>query len=409
MQDRADEIVSTFLYDGKEGRYVICKEAVFQTTSKSSEGGSTSISGYNEYRISSYEVATGKLSARMEMGEGREEGEFCLLGETEGKLWVYSLDKELGLHYRNPKTLEVIATQEQLWKNPSLKNFPLARPSWTELDEYFGFSWGKNQLILTDAQGFSYYLDPQDFSLQKTNEKAERVFSPTWLSQSEPYGSSYSLSLKGEHRRVLEMGNKVDSVSHLSFLFGTFVVDNSRERKANRKKSYLDSLRHLQKEWSLAVQDYEKAHPANIQGYASPIEFSACQTYATQKGSLANLSYQLEHPPGNFGALLSDAPHTFLVYHANNISDTSTVQLSYIRENSSPSFLEAWTCPLPFLYFSPDKAYRQSSFETVFSEGSPQYRYQWWEVSGHTLLFIAQLKMACIDLQTGKLLWKQDL
>jgi len=58
---RTDNIASSIIYQGEKGDYIICKEVIFQATSKSSKGGFTQISGYNEYRISSYDMQTGKL------------------------------------------------------------------------------------------------------------------------------------------------------------------------------------------------------------------------------------------------------------------------------------------------------------------------------------------------------------
>src|ERR1700720_727634 len=121
MTDRADDISSSIIYQGKEGNYIINKEVIFQASSKSSGRGFTKISGHNDYRISSYDLATGKLVARVNMKGGMDKGEFIILGVTEGKLWVYSIDPDLGLHYRNPKTLEVIGTQQKIAESPSFK------------------------------------------------------------------------------------------------------------------------------------------------------------------------------------------------------------------------------------------------------------------------------------------------
>src|SRR5687768_6008398 len=113
MNDRADDVEESFIYKGKDGTYIITKEEIFQATSKKSSGGFTQISGYAEYRISSYDLETGNLNGRAELGEGMEEA-FTILGATEGKLWIYSIDPDLGFHARDPKTLEILTDEKTL-------------------------------------------------------------------------------------------------------------------------------------------------------------------------------------------------------------------------------------------------------------------------------------------------------
>jgi len=186
MNDRADDIESTLLYHGKEGTFVICKEKIFQATSKSSSGGMTRISGYNDFRISSYNINTGKLSARIKLKGHEDDGNCILLGITGDKVWFYSVDKDFGLHCRNPKSLDVIADQQKLWANPQLKPLTLAQPKWYDLPKYFSFNWMKNKIMLSDMQGFTYYYNPVNDSVQKTNDKISpfAIFSKDYLENS---------------------------------------------------------------------------------------------------------------------------------------------------------------------------------------------------------------------------------
>jgi hypothetical protein len=96
---------------------------------------------------------------------------------------------------------------------------------------------------------------------------------------------------------------------------------------------------------------------------------------------------------------------TFLVYHASDVTDTAKSIISKVKLNSDSSFTEIWKCNLNGFYFAPDKAIKLGAFETVFSKGDPNLRFQWFDIANDKLLVIAQLQITCIDAKTGKILW----
>jgi len=415
MTDRADDIISSLIYKGKEGNFIICKEAVFQATSKSSNGGFTRISGRNDYRISSYDLATGKLSARINMKSGMEDEEFIIMGATEGKIWMYSINKDLGLHCRDPKTLEVITGPKKLVEASTMKVITLAPAPWSELDRYFAFDWENNTPLITDAQGYVYAINPDNFSAEKKDKKLEIGFSKEWFNTSCGLNDGRSLYLKGDNRNTIEIGNAEDK-SKLSFLFGKFIIDNSDARAGIIKKKRLEELQKRVKRLEDSIKAYESGHKDNdeeyFRGNMSRAEEDRYEQNSKNKSAFEMAKMDLEHF-NSFGMdeknMLSNEPNTFLVYYANSISDTARVIISKVKFNADSSCTQIWECHLNNFFFDPDKASSKGAFETVFSKGDPQFRYQWFDVEDNKLIMISQLQMACIDMGTGKVLWEINI
>ena len=73
MKDTADDIVKARIYSFDNLHYLVTSELVYQATSKQSGRGITTITGYNEQRISVYNLPDGKLLARglIPAGAGR--------------------------------------------------------------------------------------------------------------------------------------------------------------------------------------------------------------------------------------------------------------------------------------------------------------------------------------------------
>jgi len=418
LTDRPDNVISSMIYQGEEGNYVICKEAIFQANSKSSKGGFTQISGYNEYRISSYDIQTGKLSARVNMEKGMADGEFIILGETKGKIWIYSINKDLGLHYRNPKTLEVIANQEKIAEASSLKTITLPTPSWNDLSQYFTFDLELNKPIVTDAEGFTYYIDPTTFAIEKTNKKFKTRFSAHYFTNNGDIEDDKRISLIGDTRRIIQLANQPENGNELSFLFGEFILDNSPYKEGLRRRKYMGDLMKQKKELEDSVKLFENTHKKTSRGDyydfgATELDeeaFDNYRNYTNQKGKIESLKRDSVRPQIDSKTFfLSNEPATALIYHANIISDTSKLILSKIKLDTNQSIKELWKCKLDNFYYSPSKADRKGAFNIVFSTGDPDFSYQWFDIIGDKLIFISQLQMACIDMKTGKLLWELNI
>ena len=119
MKDEADDIIKARIYDFDGKTCLVMLEAVFQATSKEGGRGLTQITGFNEYRISVYDVLDGRLMARIKAGKQRSQPtEF--LGCTPHHIWFYSFEN--GIHSLDPFTLEKKVSQETIFEiNPELR------------------------------------------------------------------------------------------------------------------------------------------------------------------------------------------------------------------------------------------------------------------------------------------------
>jgi len=163
----ADDIKKAVIFKQGNKSYMAVFETVFQATSKSSGGGFTQISGYNDCRISVYDLSAGSMMAREKTGTLTEDEANEFLGYTPDHLWFYSVEKEVGFHSLDPLTLKTKTTKEKLFEKnaPLLKT--LANPKWYEISRYFLVDPIHNRLQFTDNQGYTYMINPSDFVASK--------------------------------------------------------------------------------------------------------------------------------------------------------------------------------------------------------------------------------------------------
>jgi hypothetical protein len=406
MSDRADDVVKTFVYKGAEGTFIITKEQIFQATSKESGGGVTHIAGYSEYRLTSYDAATGKQVARVELGEGIEE-ECLLIGATPGKIWLYSVDPELGLHCRDPKTLAVISNESALTAAAPLKGFAFARPEWMKLNQFYGLHVN-GKLMLTDMQGYHYFYDAEKATLAKTEEEVpDYDWATSALSTSGYFSEDEYISFQNDVRSKLLFRNE-DSTGKFSYISGELIMDNDPLHDLARKQAMLDSFDREEARWTDSMKvssqrEIELSVPRssdfnwdlrNAQNKSEDIKRRLDDIKRDRQRLVESKSRVLDR------AMLADEPGGFFVVHATDVTDTAKAVITKLRWKNN-RFEEIWSSRLPGFYRDAGKADSKGAFETVFSDGNPEFDYEWF--------MIAQLQMICLDVKTGKVLWEQPL
>jgi hypothetical protein len=416
--DRADDIVANLIYTGPEGTLVLSKEEIFQANSKSSGGGVTHISGYTEYRLTSYDLQTGEQVGRVALGEMMEEAN-ALLGVTPGKVWMFSIDPELGLHYRDPKTLEVKAQWDELSKKPGLGNFKPAHPEWPQIDQYFAYNQERNKLMLTDEAGFHYLLDPETFALEKTEAQVPKVeWDQDFLNSNGQFRPADYVNLEGDPRKHIQYLEKITH-DDISFLFGEWIIDNDPVKEGRRQKALMDSLEHAVKAWKDSLTAYAAVHPeANAsepnyrdwswdqRGYydhARDLHRKAEDTEREIKSAHTFTRKVLSYP------LLTTDGRSGYILHANMVADTAHCILSRVNLLPDSTWKVAWNTHLMHFYHNPSKADQAGVFETVYSKGNPKFDYQWAGMSGKLLVLIWQLRMVCVNLEDGKVAWEKEM
>jgi hypothetical protein len=411
MNDPADDIAETILYTGKEGNIVINHELIFQATSKSSGGGMTRISGYNEARLTSYDLETGAVLARIELGE-EQETTYELLGVVADKLWLYTTDPELGLHSRNPKTLEVIDKEQTI---KSLGPLKLARPGFAQIDQYYAFDADSGALFLTDLQGIRYLLSPADLSVKETERELPREdFLTDILSTNVYFDKDKYIGFTGSSDRKKINWNNQDTAAQIPFINPQVFKDLNPSRTAARRNSYLNKLQSRidsirAKLDSLGVKyEEDEIAPREYKWNASDEERER-ERMITQIGydyrdAVSDLKHENTFSSDYDEYALGAESKCALIYSAANVEDTAMAQLSLV-DCSSQKFTEKWKLSLTGFYYDSDKAEGAG----VFEDGDPEFRYKWAEIHNNTFVMIAQLKMIAIDLSTGKKIWEIQL
>lgn len=415
--DRADDIAGNLLYINGSDTLILSKEEIFQANSKSSEGGVTHISGYSEFRLTSYAIRTGEVVGRVALGEMQEEA--CeLIGVTPGKVWMFSLNEELGLHYRDPKTLEPIATWNDLKQKPGLASFQPAKPEWPQLGAHYSMDPMTGKLFVTDQSGFHHLLDPEKFTLEKTDSQGERYdWDKDVLSTSGQLNLDKYINFEGEPRKQIKYLDKI-SGQDVSFLHGKWILDLDPVKAANRYKTYMDSLANNVKVWEDSLNRYKAAHPEASQE-------PDYRTWSYEKREIhdraVSINYKLEDAQRDlksaqtFKRNILDYPmmtvdgKSVFVHHATIISDTARANISRVNLQPDSTWRIAWTTHLANFFNDYSKADQMGAFEEVYSSGNPTFDYEWSCQVGKYIVLIMQLRMVCLDANTGKVRWDREL
>lgn len=415
MEDIADDIKDVIISETGGEYFVVTKEEIFQATSKSDNGGIRHITGYDEYRLSSYDLNSGKLSARIDLGD-RRESECTFLGETKGKLWYKSVDKSLGFHAREPKNLSVIITQEKIIEvNPFLKD-NLSQPEWNSIGTYYGFDAEKNMPMVTDISGFVYYIDPATLAAQKTSESIERFKSDnSCLSTSMYINAETSINLQGNPRNYLSIYNKENK--DISFLNGQFMLSSNiiSSSESNQKfiAPYLNEISQYRKEIDSLNEIIRNSESNKGENNTKPV-YRDSKKYAER--NIQNIQNKIKYAEDNikrysrnenFSIITQD--NGVFILSQTDVTDQARVLISKVIINSDSTSRQVWQTELQNIYKDPDKGMDRSSFEVVFSKGNPDLRTIRVISGAGKLVLFAMLHAVCLDENSGSILWNIEL
>jgi hypothetical protein len=411
MNDPADDVSQSFIYSGKNGAYIITQELIFQATSKSSGGGISRISGYNECRLTSYDLATGAMLGRVEIGEEIDAG--CkILGVVNDQVWCYSVDQEVGLHYRDPKTLEVQKKESEL---TVLNGFDFSRPEWSRIEDYYNYDVTNGMIVLTDMKGLLYHLDAVNNSLKETEtEMPGEDWSSDYLSSSAYFNSEDYVSFNGDGDRKKLQWKYEDTTADLPFLKPQLFLDLNEESLYRREQERIRKITAQLDSAKAALDKVIAAHPVFADESASWSEMT--EEERGMRNDFYNMKREVEEIDRNLEDLtdafddnndyaLSDKPYSCLVYSASTVSDTARAILTCVDQSKPKKFVERWHLDLTSFYYDPDKAEGAG----VFDEGDPEFGYRWADLHDGKFVMIAQLQMICVDMSSGKKLWEIKL
>ncbi|MCE1163916.1 MAG: hypothetical protein LWX07_00780 [Bacteroidetes bacterium] len=409
MKDDADNIEEAVIASVNGENFLVMKEEIFQATSKSSKQGIRTTTGYTEYRLTSYDLNTGKISKRIELGD-RDDNYLYFLGATDGKLWYYSADEKTGLHARNPRTLDIVVTKDDIEKvNPFLKNnFPKVK--WYELRKYFGFDMIKKMPMVADNSGFVYLMNPDNYTAEKVNMSIKNFkYDETMSTSYVDVAKSISMSMTGDPRKHIRFESK--EFEQPDFLKGEFLQSSNSVnvievfpdylkpiyKEIEKNRNFIDSINGMEEQmknetdhWKLSSYEFGKGR----------IKYAEDEINRKYK-DIEDLSNN-----GRFKTLISRDKGLFIV-HSSTASDTAKVLISKINfDIENKSITPSWTVFLPDVFAEPEKVFEKGGFDYVFSKGSPNLRTKRAILSGDKLIFISMLKAVCIDTNNGTILWE---
>lgn len=409
----ADDIKHSITCHTTNGDYLVTHEEIFHATSKSSGPKGTFTSGYTDYRYTVRNMQTGELLTRLVTGDREED--FVPLCYDGKQLWCYSVEKNVGLHTRDPQTLKIVITREQLEKaNPSLAG-NMNAPKIYEVPQFYSYDPIGNGIILADLQGNFYSLDPG--TLQANIIRKKPSFSGSFSnahSSNVMNSNNERISLTGDLRKAIDLGH--NNKSEETYLSGEILLEQNTHHLAAIAKQLVDAntrfLKKDQQEFDSllnlypVLKDQRQAY-LSIKDYHLLDHFYDLQSKLSGKsGDSAN---KINAIVSNLaGMALGGDSNSLYIMHANNLTDTSSTLISKltIKDNHSQT---QWTCHIPQIYFDPSKGIKKNSMADVFKAGNPEFRYEWYGIEGNVLVGVKMLFAFGIDINTGKLLWKVQL
>lgn len=415
IKDRADDIKEVIVSKNNEGVYLVVKEEVFQAVSKSDERGFRRISGYTEDRISSYDLNTGALVKRVVLGE-REENKCEFLVETNGKLWYKSVNKNLGIHARDPKTLDVIISQEDIIKtNPFLAN-NLSLPEWNNILRYYGFDALKMMPQVSDNTGYVYNIDPVSLKAEKTSESINNFdFDNSCTSVSMKTDANSSIYLQGSPRNGINYLNK--DVSEPSFLKGNFLKSSNMINPLEANPGFLSPYKEKIYTYIHQIDSIKKILENIDTSSADKFKkTSQLYSYKSIQRNIENLKNKIKYAEDDLKRHSDDELYEIVtkdncvfVMSQSDVTDKAKVVISKIKLNKDSTVNLVWQTQLSDVYREPDKGFDQSSFDYVFSKGDPDLNTMRTVFYDDKLVFIFMLTATCIDTDSGNVIWSISL
>jgi hypothetical protein len=411
LKSEADDIVRSGVIKFEGTDYLFMVENVFQATYKEGGRGLTIVTGHYDQRVSVYHLTDGSLLARKKTGRPARTANLYL-GYSEGNLWFYSFDN--GIHSLDPKTLSIKLTQQTLFKNhPNLME-NLTSCEWYEVQRYFQFNGITQQIIFTDKQGYRYALNTASFEISKI-ENGFRSFEPKWDRQLETHINfpEPSLQISGDLRKQLKISNRPPA-SELTFLDGKLIVERNPVKLNDGIKNLISS--ETQK---MEIRQKEIARLKTLNGGMGPqwrtlqrdtlnsLENSMRNSESTmERLKKASEDISFEGSSYDYSGLLSPDSTSFFILHASTTAKDAGLLISRLRMNPVSGVEELWNTEIKGLFFDPSEARETNTFREVFSKGDPEFRFQHFELSENKFIIIWMLHACCLEINTGKILWK---
>lgn len=353
---QADDVVQVLICETGTGSYLVCKEEIFQASSKSSGPKGSYISGYKQYRYSVRAARSGKLLVRL---VSKPDEDFNILGFDGQRLWCCSANAKIGLHARSPLSLKIVLNSSRITAlNPVIGQMPTIPLE--EAHRFFQYDNERGSILLLNNSAFVFRLNLK--TLLAESEKTMPVnLNPIIypLSNTVYLGYERRVSLSPEIRNYF---TKESGKVH-SFLMGKLLVESDRQKIATFKHTIFKKMAKV------TLGDSSRLLP-----------------------SLSSVTLGTD----------SDAVY---IMEATNLEDSAHICLSayYVSAND---YKKKWSSTVGGIYYNYRAAIKTNPKAMVFSSGNPDYDYEWFGLTKGVLVGVRMLYMFGLDANSGKLLWK---
>jgi hypothetical protein len=288
-------------------------------------------------------------------------------------------------------------------------------PKINEAPQFYVYDPVTNTVILTDIQGNLFSLDPA--SLKATPVKKKPAFNNNFShahTTSAYRWTDKRISLTGENRKQIDFRH--DQKSEESYLNGEILLEQNTARLSTLAISMLEESNNETAALRQRVDSFLTLYPVlkdERQAYLSikddhiPSRFFELQN-ALKDRERDSISKAADIVRDLDGIVLGGDSNYIYIIHANNLTDTSSVLITKTSVKGDASHPQ-WTTLVPQIYFDPSKGIKRNRMSEVFKSGNPQFSYEWFGIEGNVFVGIKMLFAFGIDVNTGKLLWKQQL
>lgn len=407
----ADDVRHAIICHTTNGDLLITHEEIFHATSKSYGNHGSFISGFADYRFTVRDLHTGTQTVRLVTGD--MEKDFVPLGYDGANLWCYSADKRLGLHARNPSSLQVSIAQQQLEQANPILSGKLSAPKLNETERYYMWDGMGGKVVATDLQGNIYAIDPANLHATPITKMPEAVKPYHTRTTSCGLWKDENISLGGDLRRQVKLPG--GGLSAETFLNGELIAEQDANKLAAIGRQELQARNEMMLVLKHEYDSMLTAYPVlsdERQAYLTIKDYHIPSHFADLKRSLERMKEDSANTRQSVISHLSNVvlgdSNTVYIVHANDVTDTTAMLISRLSIRNNACKTE-WTTLIPGIYFNPSKGIKKNPMKDVFRAGNPEFDYEWYGLQGNVLTGINMLFAFGLDTQTGKLLWKQQL
>jgi hypothetical protein len=386
----ADSIGEVYYASGDGRDYVIFEEALFQATSKESRGGSLTMRGSWDFRLSVYDLLTGELQTRAKTGSRY----WPIIGLSGSEFWLYH--KQRGCYSIDAVTLEPKHSEEDIYAANAAFSGELFHPKPARRHDFHKTDFKTGKIIVTDSKAVRYQLDTE--TLQLTEFKGDIHSGGSYDFSSAPTDKKRiydnDLELAGNLRKTLLInGNKITEDIYLN---GEIII---------LEKDY-----HIQELWNrLGRRLGDIATFRSItEGMEDNLPYASGSAAVKLQEKIDYNKARISEMEAELAIFDKDKIENIFIIHADSIQENAGLIISAfdISDIENPALL--WTTPVDGIYFNAEYI-QKSTFARVFSKGNPDYDTRYFGIFKGKLIFYYMLHVGCIDMKSGELLWLRPL